>query len=74
MSFCLPRGAGKQKAFRSHPGRLVAKGLRIMENRYLPILLNNILLRVLSLSNEPPSFRDEWAVKSFKKQTIYCSR
>ena len=38
-----------------------------MENRYLPILHENISLSVLpaywQVSNEPLSFRGEWAVK-----------
>jgi hypothetical protein len=69
MIFCLPGGTGKQKAFRPHQGRLVANGLRLMENRYLPparqkplrrgegpILHKNILLCVLSVSNESRIF------------------
>jgi len=34
-----------------------------MENRYLPILHENISLSVLRVSNEPPSSWGEWAVK-----------
>jgi len=34
-----------------------------MENRYLPILHKQILLRELRVSNESSPFEDEWAVK-----------
>ena len=62
---------GKQKGFRPHPGPLLAKNPRFMENRYLfrvlhgnlrPILHKNILLAVLRVSNEPSSDEDEWVV------------
>ena len=34
-----------------------------MENRYLPILHENISLSMLCVSNEPLSFGGEWVVK-----------
>ena len=36
--FSLPGGIGKEKVFQPHRGHLVANGLRLMENRHLPIL------------------------------------
>jgi hypothetical protein len=63
MIFCLPGGTGKQKTLQPHARRLVAKGLRLMENRYLPPARQKPLRRgegpilhksnLLCVSNEP---------------------
>lgn len=40
----------------------MANGLRVMENRHLPILHKEILLCALGVSNEPYPLGGEWVV------------
>jgi len=59
---CLEVPANK-KLFRPIRGVCWPKAQEFMENRYLPILHENISLSVFRVSNEPLSSKGEWVVK-----------